>query len=88
MAVPMVALAQIAQPAFEQAQRQPDSDLSEPLEVGQQQRDQFFAPRTRPPVEDDRDINLSTPDPLIEPPPGTQTPDVVTPGGRLSVPIR
>ncbi|NJO77778.1 MAG: hypothetical protein HC827_04125 [Cyanobacteria bacterium RM1_2_2] len=63
-------------------------DLAEPLEVGQPEADEFFAPPRNPlPVETQPDSAVD-PERLIEPPPGTQTPGQLTPENRLSIPIQ
>jgi hypothetical protein len=62
-------------------------DLTSPLEVDQQQADEFFAPPSPQPIQNQAAPAISSDD-LIEPPPGTQTPAELTPGQQLTIPIR
>lgn len=63
-------------------------DPAEPLQVTDQERDQFFTPAPAPrPIEAEAGV-LPNMDRLIQPPPGSQTPAQLTPGQRLSIPIR
>jgi hypothetical protein len=62
--------------------------VTEPLEVDQQQTDQFFRPAPRPQIVERTTSSSSEREDLIEPPPGSQTPAEVTPGQRLNLQIR
>lgn len=64
------------------------SEFSEPLQVGQEQADQFFAPPQRQQVVESQTVPAFDSDDLINPPPGSQTSDEITPGQQLSIPIR
>lgn len=63
-------------------------ELSEPLEVNQQQADDFFTPpQNQQSVENQAIPGLSS-DELIGPPPGSQTPAELTPNRQLGVEIQ
>lgn len=75
----------------EQTTTSPDGTsqtVAEPLEVDQQQADQFFQPAARPQIIERSSAPNSDREALIEPPPGSQTPAEVTPGQRLNLQIR
>jgi hypothetical protein len=59
----------------------------EPLEVGQPQADEFFAPSQSPLPARTQTGTFASPERLIGPPPGTQTPGQLTPQRRLNLPI-
>jgi hypothetical protein len=62
--------------------------LSDPLEVGIDQLDEVFRlPQTQQTVETQTRTSISEPD-LVGPPPGSQTPNQMTPERQLSLPIR
>lgn len=63
-------------------------ELSEPLEVNQQQADEFFTPPQRPQIIENQTLPASEDEELIGPPPGSQTPAEVTPTRQLSIPIQ
>lgn len=76
---------------LEQSPTAPENDsqtLTQPLEVNQQQADQFFSPAPRPQIVERATSSDSSDGNLIEPPPGSQTPAQVTPGQRLNLQIR
>lgn len=80
-----------ADPAEQLEPTTPDSisqPVTEPLEVNQQQADQFFRPAPRPQIVERTTSSGSEDETLIEPPPGSQTPAEVTPGQRLNLQIR
>lgn len=90
MPAEQVGIAQLVEPTSDpppigSAQLPPD--LSEPLEVDQQQVEEFFAPAQQQSVEAQA-VPFASPENLIEPPPGTQTPGQLTPERRLSLPIQ
>jgi hypothetical protein len=77
-----------AQTDVSQTVEQLPPDLAEPLEVGQPEANEFFAPSPRQlPVETQTGSTVGS-ERLIEPPPGTQTPGQLTPERRLSIPIQ
>lgn len=63
-------------------------DLAVPLEVGQQQADEFFAPSQSELPPNNPTGTVAVQERLIQPPPGTQTPGQLTPEQRLSIPIQ
>ena len=63
-------------------------DATEPLQVTDQQRDQFFTPVPKPDPIRAEPGTAQDSDSLIQPPPGSQTPGQLTPTQRLSFPIR
>jgi hypothetical protein len=69
-------------------QEQLPPELSQPLEVGQQQANEFFTPPPRQqPVENQFPLFVDS-DTLIGPPPGSQTPAELNPTQELTVPIQ
>nr|RNJ68685.1 MAG: hypothetical protein EDM05_13470 [Leptolyngbya sp. IPPAS B-1204] len=62
-------------------------DLTVPLEVDQQQADQFFAPQNSQIIQPQPAPGVLS-DELIGPPPGSQTPAELTPNQQLTIPIR
>lgn len=78
----------LSQTDISQTVEQLPPDLAEPLEVGQQQANEFFAPSQRQLPVETRTGAVADSERLIEPPPGTQTPGQLTPERRLSVPIQ
>jgi hypothetical protein len=103
IALALLASFMVSEPVWAQVESpQPSEDLglvqsqadelqinpAEPLQVTEQERDQFFTPAPAPrPI---RAESGSSPqaDRLIQPPPGSQTPGQMTPGQRLSIPLR
>jgi hypothetical protein len=70
-----------------QSAEQLPPDLTEPLEVGQPQADEFFAaPRRELPANNPTGSG-AVQERLIQPPPGTQTPGQLTPEQRLNISI-
>ena len=63
-------------------------DPTEPLQVTDQERDQFFTPVSKPEPIQAEPGTAQDSDSLIQPPPGSQTPGQLTPTQRLSFPIR
>ncbi len=84
------------QPEPDQPQTSPDSSSPapssppnsvEPLQVTEQDREQFFTPAPRPRSVEALSGSTSQSDSLIQPPPGSQTPGQLTPARRLNFPI-
>jgi hypothetical protein len=63
------------------------ADLLAPLKVDQQQADEFFAPPSPQPIQNQAAPAVSSEE-RIGPPPGSQTPAELTPGQQLTIPIR
>jgi len=63
-------------------------DSTAPLQVTDQERNQFFTPVPKPDPIRAQSGTAPDSDSLIQPPPGSQTPGQLTPTQRLSFPIR
>lgn len=66
---------------------QPQTGSIEPLQVTEQDRDQFFKPAPTPRLIQTETGGAPNSDRLIQPPPGSQTPGQMAPQRRLSLPL-
>lgn len=71
-----------------QAETRVTPELTQPLEVNQQQSNEFFTPTQRPQTVERQAGTTIDSENLIGPPPGSQTSEQVTPSRELTIPIR